>query len=263
MNEKMKMNFATSSCLGQAFTGIFFFLALGGMVLALTVGGFFGVWSAFLEYKKGLLEYGTHFTILQTALKSDAVCFFLPIFSTFPFAASFLEDMESGFIKSYLPRTGRRHYITGKILAAGISGGMVSVAGIGIYYRMLQLILLPMEKKAAMDMIDMAYGNDIYRACVLFFCVGMLFSLLGMLFSAITSSKYMAYASPFVLEYTLIILHERYLKTLYMIDPKEWLIPTESQWFLGQTGVMIFVLMLVILIAILLLVVMMGRIEEL
>lgn len=263
MNEKMKMNYAASSCLHQAFTGISFFLAFGGMLLVLTVGGFFDVWSAFQEYKKGLLDYGIHFTILQTALKSDAVRFFLPIFSTFPFAASFLEDVESGFIKNYLPRTGRRHYITGKILATGISGGMVSVAGIGIYYIVLQLILLPMEKKAAVEMIGMTYGNDVYRGCVLFFCVGMLFSLLGMLFSVLTSSKYMAYASPFVLEYTLIILHERYLKELYMINPKEWLAPTEGQWFLGQLGVMIFILMLIFLIVMILLLVMMGRIEEL
>lgn len=40
----------------------------------------------------------------------------------------------------------------------------------------------------------------------------MVFSLIGMLFSVLTASRYMAYASPFVLEYTLIILHERYLK---------------------------------------------------
>lgn len=263
MNEKMKMNYATSTCLHQAFTGIPFFLAVGGILLALGVGGFFDVWSAFQEYKKGLLDYGIHFTILQTALKSDAMCLFLPVFSTFPFAASFLEDMGSGFIKSYLPRTGRGHYIAGKILAAGISGGMVPVAGIGIYYNILRLILLPMEKQAAVEMIGLTYGKDVCRACVLFFCAGVLFSVLGMFFSVLTSSRYMAYASPFVLEYTLIILHERYLKKLYMIDPKEWFNPTEGQWFLGQLGAMIFMMMLVFLIVVILLLILIRRIDEL
>lgn len=263
VNEKIKMNFTISSCLQQAFTGIFFFLALGGMVLALAVGGFFSTWSAFQDYEKGLLEYGIHFTILQNTLKTDAVYFFLPIFSTVPFAASFLEDTESGFIKSVLPRSGRMYYIAGKILAAGISGGMVPVTGIGMFGGILQLVLLPMEKQVIMEQMNITYGKDIGRVCVLFFCAGMLFALLGMLFSILTSSKYMAYAAPFVLEYTLIILHERYLKNMYMIDPRIWLHPADGQWFLGELGTMIFMILLVLLIVLILFAVMIGRVEEL
>ena len=30
------------------------------------------------KYKTGLIEYGTHYTVLETAIKSDAVCLLLP-----------------------------------------------------------------------------------------------------------------------------------------------------------------------------------------
>lgn len=260
MNERIRLNNTTSSCIWQAFAGIPFLIGVSGILLALAVGGFSELWSAFDSYKKGLLENGIHFDILQAALKSDAMCLLLPVFSAIPFTASVLEDLDSGFMKSYLPRSGRGHYIVGKILSAGISGGTVSVAAINIYYQILRLVLLPVEKCSATGIAT--YGNAVGRACVLFFCAGMLFSLLGMLFSILTSSKYMAYAAPFVLEYALIILHERYLKRLYMIDPREWMNPTTEIWFMGELGALLYMVMLVLLIMLILVIAMIRRIDE-
>ena len=90
----------------------------------------------------------------------------------------------------------------------------------------------------------------------------MLFSLIGMLFSIVTSSKYMAYASAFVLEYVLIILRERYLKKLFVIDPREWLHPQDAQWMFGELGAVLFILLLIVLVVMVLIVVMMRRIGE-
>ncbi|MDD6212603.1 MAG: hypothetical protein PUB22_05610 [Clostridiales bacterium] len=260
MNEKA--NNTISSCIIQAFTGIPFLIAAAGMILALVIGGFPAIWSALESYKRGLLEYGVHFDIFQAAIQSDAMCLLLPVFSTLPFTASFQEDMDSGFVKNYLPRAGRGHYIAGKLLAAGISGGSVSAAAIGIYYHALRLLLLPMEKRAAFGITAVTYGQDAARACVLFFCTGMLFSLVGMLFSIVTSSKYMAYAAPFVLEYVLIILCERYLKSQYMIDPREWVTPTREQWFMGDLGVFVYLVMIVLLTILILVIVMIRRLDE-
>jgi hypothetical protein len=45
----------------------------------------------------------------------------------------------------------------------------------------------------------------------------------------------MAYASPFILYYVLIILNERYFPSLYALYPREWLFPSDA-WVLGSFG---------------------------
>ena len=70
----------------------------------------------------------------------------------------------------------------------------------------------------------------------MFFASGAFWSLTGMTFAALTDSKYMAYASPFVLFYLLIILYERYFDKLFVLYPREWLSPS-PRWVFGKIGV--------------------------
>ncbi len=51
----------------------------------------------------------------------------------------------------------------------------------------------------------------------------------------------MAYASPFIVFYILIILNERYLPNVYVISPREWLFPGEG-WMLGAYGTVLLML---------------------
>ena len=51
----------------------------------------------------------------------------------------------------------------------------------------------------------------------------------------------MAYGLPFVCFYLLIILKDRYLQDLYVIDPKEWIL-TENYWGAGGNGIWVFFL---------------------
>ena len=252
-SKQLRINNTISSCIKQALTGRLFFLAVAGIVFALAIGGFADFWKAAGDYREGLIAYGTHLKVLQNAIKSDALCLFLPVFAALPYTSAFLEEIDSGFIKSYLPRAGRWHYISAKILAAAISAGAACTLGTGVYYNLLRLIMLPMEKQGTAEKTDATY--------VLFFCIGMVFSLIGMLFSILTSSRYMAYASPFVLEYTLIILHERYLKKLYIIDPKEWLCPSAGNWEFGEAGAVIFLVLVSMLITVLLIPAMERRLD--
>ena len=59
-----------------------------------------------------------------------------------------------------------------------------------------------------------------------------------MTFAALTNSRYMAYASPFVPYYLLIILRERYFPNFFVLYPKEWLNP-RRQWLFGDWGVVL------------------------
>ena len=90
---------------------------------------------------------------------------------------------------------------------------------------------------------------------------GALWSILGMTFAAMTNSRFMAYASPFVLYYVLIILHERYFPDLFVLYPKEWLNP-QSKWMFGDWGVVLLVMELLILASILFYLVGRKRLES-
>ena len=58
----------------------------------------------------------------------------------------------------------------------------------------------------------------------------------------------MAYASPFVLFYVLIILYERYFDKLFVLYPREWLNPS-SKWMFGKIGVAVLLIEFSVLMA--------------
>ncbi len=87
-----------------------FFLAVAGIVFALAIGGFADFWKAAGDYREGLIAYGTHLKVLQNAIKSNPLCLFLPVLQPCRIPRLFFEEIDSGFIKSYLPRAGRWHY---------------------------------------------------------------------------------------------------------------------------------------------------------
>ena len=230
----------------QAISDKGFCLGVLGVVLIIFVSSMQDIVTAFRA--KELLSYGFHNTLLTNALTSDAMTLVLPIFAALPFTASFVDDVKSGFMKEYLPRTGIRKYVVGKCSACVISGGLVFVCGILIAYMMAALIFTPMEAAPALraagappeEELVLSYIAELMRRVVLYFCSGAFWSMTGMLFAALTTSKYMAYASPFVFYYVLIILYERYFDTLYVLYPKEWIIPSE-RWEYGEVGVIVFV----------------------
>lgn len=61
-----------------------------------------------------------------------------------------------------------------------------------------------------------------------FFCLGALGAVTGLTISTAVGSRYMAWLSPFMAEYLLIILYERYLDGIPIISPKEWILPSEG-----------------------------------
>jgi len=196
---------------------------------------------------EGLLEYGFHHYMILNALTSDAMTLVLPIAAALPFTASFLDDYKSGFIKEYLPRTNIAGYLGGKIAGCVLSGGLVLAAGVFIAYIVAALMFTPMEMVA--PPLQEPLFPEILGRLGLFFCAGAFWALIGMLFAALTGSRYMAYASPFVVYYVLIILYERYFDQMYVLYPKEWIAPS-AKWIYGNAGVVIFLVELIVLAAI-------------
>jgi len=230
----------------QSICNIKFLLALTGVVLIIFLSSIDGIISAFRA--DTLLQHGYHAILISAALSSDAFTLALPILCVLPYTTSLVDDIKSGFIKEYLPRTTVRDYLTGKIVACALSGGAVLAIGVAFAYAMSALTFTPMESALKSGEIPVNYLSEIVGKTAICMFSGAFWSVLGMTFAALTNSRYMAYASPFVVYYVLIILHERYFPNFFVLYPKEWLNP-QSEWMFGNWGVVLLLVELTTLTA--------------
>lgn len=231
------------SSIKQAVFSIYFLAGTIAICIVIFCSSVGKIVSAFRSVN--LLVYGFHGEFMLNALESEAIIVFIPIICTLPYSAAFIDDIKTGFIKYYLHRTSRNAYITGRIVGCMISGGTVLVLGVLLAYVVSALLFSPLEA------MPLSGGTYIYflkiiTKCCLIFLSGAFWALIGMTLSTETGSKYVAYASPFILYYVFIILHERYFNWLYVIYPKEWLSPS-NKWAFGCLGVVILLVELIII----------------
>lgn len=237
---------AITANIAQALQSKGFLAGLLAVTCLLFLSSVDGILSAFRS--EMLLSNGYHAAFVMNALSSDAMTLALPIVAALPYTASFAEDIKSGFVKVYLPRTTTNGYILGKLSACAISGGLALALGILTALGISALLFTPMEAALAEGTETPRYFAELMGKVLLFFCSGAFWSLMGILFATLTGSKYMAYASPFVIYYVLIILYERYFDTLYVLYPKEWLLPS-NRWYFGNLSVLIWVGELIVIVS--------------
>ena len=97
--------------------------------------------------------------------------------------------------------------------------------------------------------MEPAVIDGLIEICFLLFVNGGFWSVVGMAMSTLMESKYISYATPFVLYYLLVILYERYFSDLFIIYPKTWTDP--AAWPFGCWGAAIFLLEMTLIFAIL------------
>ena len=229
------MNETISSDCRRAFGGAAFRLTLFAAVLMLAAGCFNSLYrSVFLNNGK-LLPAGTCLSLYQEAVSSQAVFLAAPILSTLPYTGTYLEELQNGYVKAFLPRAGFKRYIFGKLIACGLSGGAVLAAGVIVFLAASGLLLSPLEAADPQGFFPPGFLPGLLDTCTAYFCAGMLFSLFGLAVSAATESRYLAYTAPFICSYFLVILRSRYFKALYVLDPREWLVPSAA-WPHGTGG---------------------------
>ncbi len=200
-------------------------------------------------FRMKLLEYGFHGSFVLQALSSQGMTMVLPILCTLLYTASFFEDLKTGFIKAYLPRTTISKYISGKLAGCILSGGGSIALGILLSYGLSFLVFYPMELAPIEGWETPQYFAQLLQILPLYFASGSLWAVFGMIMAALTRNQYMAYASPFILYYLLIILYERYFEFLYILYPKQWLMPGEG-WPFGNLGALFWVMELLLLLCI-------------
>lgn len=239
------MNTTIRSSLKQSLTALGFIIGIAGVIAVLVFASVEKIFEAFREEE--LLAYGWHDVQILSAIKSDSFLMTLPIWASLPYTANFCDELKSGFVKLYLHRTTYSRYLLSKVVACAVSGGLVLVLGIAITYAVFAFVFMPMESANAVQ--DNTYFKELFKLIPNVFFSGALWSLTGMLFSTATGSKYIAYASPFITYYLLVILHDRYLKNLYIISPQQWL--TGTSWPLGRLGPIILIAELMAVISVL------------
>lgn len=159
--------------------------------------------------------------IYGAGFDSDIYRISIPVVCTFPYTTAWLWDYQSGYIKLYLYRTKTASYILGKILACGISGGLLEL--------LVYLFFVFMKRE------DITQGIG-----MLIFMSGMLWAVMAAVLAAMTNSKYIAYGGSFVIYYLLIIFYQRYTKEWYCLYPLEWVKP-EHTWVFEKQGVAMLV----------------------
>ena len=193
---------------------------------------------------EGLLDCGFHGRLVLAAVQSDTIVFCLPIVSALPYAASYVDDVKTGFIRLFIHRAGRRGYILGRALGCVVSGGLVISLGLLLACCAAALVFLPREAAPRPGAEDPGAFQALFSVCGRFFLSGGLWALVGMTMSTLMESRYIACGAPFILYYVLIILHERYFDWLYLLYPKTWLFPgAEWSWGVWSVGPFLLALM--------------------
>lgn len=185
------------------------------------------------DIKRAVLSIGFAVgLILQVTIlfvfKEDSTLYTMsiPLVCTLPFSCGFLDEYKNGFIKFSLSRSTFFGYIVSKFFAACISGGILEVASVWIYY---------------------IFKNNDQQSkpqYLLVFLSAILWASVSILFAAISKSKYLTFGGSFVIYYFMIILFERYWKSLYCLNPTEWYNPSHT-WIFDNTGITILVSLLI------------------
>lgn len=179
------------------------------------------------------MAQGYHKVLVLNALTSDSWSIFTPILAGIPFAAEYVEDIKSKFARFLLIRGCFGGYLLGQMLACWLCGGLSVVLGAGVAYELTVLLLTPVEQVVTNYTPENVYiGEQI----ILLFLNGGLWALLGMTLGIIMESKYIAYASPFITYYLLVILYERYFPNAWLLYPKNWLDPEIWPYGIGSAA---------------------------
>ena len=219
-----------------------FALSLLGVTLCVLFGAFSEILNIY-QMRPPATALWAHQGILVRALAGEPILFAAPILAAIPFSGAFVEDVKSGYLKQVLPRTTVTKYIWSKELACAVSGFLTLAIGIFLGYVVVILLVIPVETFSGAPVESQL--PELLGKLGLFGLAGALWAMLGMLLSTVTMNAYMAYSAPFILYYVLIILQERYARSIFMLNPQNYLTLT-GKWPFGGWSAAITVLTLLI-----------------
>lgn len=193
-----------------------------------------------------LLSSGYHLNVILLALNSETVLSSVPILAVLPLSAGFIEATKNRFARYILIRTNYTTYLVSSIITCFCCGGGIIVLGVLLAEHALALLFLLKEgmEGDVSNTISVLLNNY-----VLLSLNGGFWAVVGMTTSTFMESKYIAYASPFIIYYLLIILCERYFPNAYLLYPPNWVNP--DIWPCGVWGAATVLVELAVVVSIL------------
>lgn len=199
-----------------------------------------------------------HLMFILKIICSNSLKTFVPILAALPYVTSYIDELKSKFVRFNLIRTDYITYTASYILVCFLSGVAIILVGDILAWGVFTLLLLPLEK--AGESSQQAQFLFL-RMCMLMSLSGGLWAVVGMTMSTFMESKYIAYASPFIIYYLLVILCERYFPNAALLYPPNWTNP--DVWPFGALGAAIFLLELTAICGIVFIVQAGKRLQEL
>lgn len=187
---------------------------------------------------------GEHVRMLASGLQSDAFMLALPALSALPCAGELVRELQSGFARLALPRAGFERYALRATRRAMLAPALALLLGLLVALILGALMMSPLERAVADYRSEL--GGLIARVLTLSLLAG-LYGLLGSLAALAGRSQAMGLAAPFVAQYLLMTLSERFLSGNYFFNPREWISPA-SYWPGGRLGVIALLAALALLL---------------
>lgn len=154
-----------------------------------------------------------------------------------------VDELRSGMVKGILSRVEKGRYLSSRALACMLAGGMESLASVCLLTGISLALLAPLEAAPEQGMNQYENIRLILGLGSRYGCYGALWSLAGLWISMLTMNRLMAWIGPFIVNYLLIIIYERYFDLIRLLYPKEWLL-AGWDWPLADGGICIWMLLL-------------------
>ena len=193
----------------------------------------------------GILSSKRYFDILARTISSESVIFFSPILASLVMAGVYVDDLKTGYIKFFIMRVTRKSYIFARIIGCFLAGALVLSLGMFAAIFLSTVIAACIDKTSTILCVGAYNMKQLLILLLFYFITGGLWSVTGLVCSAIMESRVIAYCSPFIVFYFLIILNERFFPAFYIISPKEWL---NSSIYWNSESMYTVIVILVILI---------------
>ncbi len=142
-----------------------------------------------------------HAAVLIKEGQGELYVCLVPLLCTLPYSTAWLDEYKSGSFRMTLVRTGLVRYSLSKFLSCVLSGGAA---------------------EALAAVAASLFGVPLPGAAVFF--SGALWAAVSAVMSALCDSKYIAYGSPFVFFWFIVIVRERFSSALP--DPASWISPS-------------------------------------
>lgn len=162
-----------------------------------------------------------------------------PILASIPYAGSYLQDNKTGVVKNIYLRTKRYQYLTAKLLAVFLSGGLATFIPILINYFLVSLCVPAVTPHAATGfflIFAQSTGAEIFYtmphlyvllfAILLFFAAGIL-ACTALAFSFFIKYTYVVVLTPFLL-FLAISYASSLISYSFPTNISHWIVPSQS-----------------------------------